>query len=86
MANVTLVLSLLLACASLAAAVPLQLLNDTRARCMDGSQSGFYLRSGSGADTRRWILHLEGGGECTTEAACKKLLTTPLGSSKYFAR
>lgn len=73
--------------ASGAAAVPLQPLSDPRARCMDGTQSGFYYRPAAApAQQQRWILHLEGGGECTAEAACKALLTSPLGSSKYFAR
>lgn len=29
-------------------------------------------------------LHLQGGGECATESACKGALNGPLGSSKYF--
>lgn len=32
----------------------------------------------------RWVIYLEGGGECDNEEACTAQLTSSLGSSKYF--
>lgn len=68
------------------ASVPLTLLTDTSARCLDGTLSGYYVQPASTpAASRKWIIFLEGGGECTTQAACDAALSGPLGSSKYFA-
>eukprot|EP01052_Picozoa_sp_SAG31_P013334 SAG31_NODE_800_length_12014_cov_11.050608_3_plen_370_part_00 len=61
-------------------------LDDPWAKCMDGTQSGYYFhpaRTVSGKD--KWILTLQGGGECVTEQNCRKKVTGALGSSKYFA-
>lgn len=52
---------------------------------MDGSTSGYYLeKSTSETANKKWVLYLQGGGECDNEAACKSQLTTSLGSSNYF--
>jgi hypothetical protein len=66
-----------------AASAPLTLLTDPKARCMDGTLSGFYYQP-SLVNNTKWVLYLQGGGECTTENACKGALNGPLGSSKFF--
>jgi hypothetical protein len=78
----------LVACAFLlsdGAEVQLTMLTDTKARCLDGTFSGFYFQPAtSSANSTKWVFVLDGGGECTTEAACTAALTSALGSSKYF--
>ncbi len=32
-----------------------------RARCLDGSQPGFYIEPGTGASAANWIIHTQGG-------------------------
>ncbi len=65
---------------------PLYMLSDPKAKCLDGTQAGFYAETASNsADQRKWVLYLNGGGECDTESACEYQLTSSLGSSKYFA-
>ncbi|QSQ20145.1 hypothetical protein JY651_33415 [Pyxidicoccus parkwayensis] len=32
--------------------------------CNDGSPAAYYVRRGVGCGTKRWVLHLEGGGAC----------------------
>jgi hypothetical protein len=67
-------------------AVPLTMLSDPLARCLDGSQAGFYVQPAPNAsDARKWVIYLEGGGECDTENACKAQTTSSLGSSKYLS-
>ena len=58
------------------------------ARCLDGTQSGYYYlpAQAPAANAGRWTISLEGGGECTTAAACAAALTSALGSSAYFPR
>eukprot|EP01062_Namystynia_karyoxenos_P003806 TRINITY_DN11356_c0_g1_i2.p1 TRINITY_DN11356_c0_g1~~TRINITY_DN11356_c0_g1_i2.p1 ORF type:complete len:394 (+),score=84.21 TRINITY_DN11356_c0_g1_i2:69-1184(+) len=58
----------------------LRLLNSsTRAACLDGSPAGYYARPGS--DSSRWILWLQGGGECLNETACTTRRSGVHGSS-----
>lgn len=33
----------------------------------------------------RWVIHLQGGGECSTKASCYGELNQAVGSSKYFS-
>ncbi len=69
-----------------AVAVPLIMLTDPKARCLDGTQAGFYAQQApKSSDDRKWVIYLEGGGECDTENACKYQTSSALGSSKYFA-
>jgi O-palmitoleoyl-L-serine hydrolase len=64
----------------------LTLLTDSGARCMDGTLGGFYyLPAASQKASRKWVINLEGGGECTTQPMCQSRLNGPLGSSKYFS-
>ena len=49
------------------ASVPLTMLTDSKARCMDGTLSGYYHQPASNASaSKRWVFRLEGGGECAT--------------------
>jgi len=43
-----------------------------------------HLNSTSAVGATRWTIFLQGGGECTTQAACAAELASPLGSSKFF--
>lgn len=52
------------------------------ARCLDGSPAGYYQSITPGVD--RWIIHLVGGGACSTQASCTQRATTPLGSSAHW--
>jgi hypothetical protein len=54
------------------------------AKCLDGTQAGYYIRPGVGAGARTWILELEGGGWCQDEAACLSRASTDIGSSKQW--
>ena len=38
--------------------------------CNDGTSGAYVLRSGAGAAANRWILSLQGGGECFDQATC----------------
>jgi hypothetical protein len=38
--------------------------------CNDGSKPIIYYQSGSGADRNKWVIYLQGGGGCATDAAC----------------
>jgi hypothetical protein len=74
-----------------AANVNLTMLTDPMARCLDGSQAGYYYQSsvvGGPYDDKhhhhKWVIHLNGGGECDNEEACMAQTTSKLGSSKYF--
>lgn len=40
------------------------------ALCNDGSPAAFLLRPGSGVGAQRWIIYLEGGGQCGDAAEC----------------
>lgn len=59
-------------------------LTDERAKCMDGTLSGYYIEE-STANPDKFIIHLQGGGECASKAACAAQINTPLGSSKKFS-
>ena len=66
---------------------PLQLLQLTahpQARCMDGTAGGFYVHmSRLGAAQTKWLLTLQGGGECVS-AKCAAKAKSALGSSDHF--
>jgi len=64
---------------------PLVMLTDPKARCLDGTLGGFYaLRSTTPRGATRYVIHLQGGGECDTKSACQNETKSTLGSSKYF--
>lgn len=82
------VIHALMSVALAATVAPLTLLSAATAplaRCLDGTQSGYYLLPASAPmNATKWIFSLEGGGECTTASACAGALNSALGSSKYF--
>jgi O-palmitoleoyl-L-serine hydrolase len=69
------------------AKVPLTMLSDyPQAKCLDGTNAGFYAQlAPNPEDSLRWVIYLDGGGECDTEDACVYQTESALGSSKYFA-
>ena len=65
--------------------IPLTKLTNDQARCLDGTLSGYYFeRATNSADSRKWVIYLNGGGECDTKDGCYSHLQSALGSSNYF--
>ena len=64
------------------------------ARCLDGSQAGYYIRT-TNSSHNKWLIYLEGGGWCydqtcaadtqATIANCKERSGSDLGSSKSWS-
>lgn len=55
------------------------------AKCLDGSPAGYYAQqTASVEDKNKWVLYLNGGGECDNEESCLSQTGSALGSSKYF--
>ena len=52
-----------------------------KAKCLDGSQGGFYLRNGSPST---WLIELEGGGWCTSLEDCASRAKGAIGSSQHW--
>ncbi|XP_059306342.1 pectin acetylesterase 8-like isoform X2 [Lycium ferocissimum] len=50
--------------------------------CLDGSAPAFLFHSGTGSGVQNWLLHLEGGGWCSTVSECLSRTNQPIGSSK----
>ncbi|KAD3336221.1 hypothetical protein R6Q59_028549 [Mikania micrantha] len=66
--------------------VPLTFLSNAVQRgayCLDGSVPAYHFKKGFGSGSRRWVLHIEGGGWCNSVSSCSFRKTTALGSSKY---
>lgn len=52
---------------------------------MDGTQAGYYVQpTNSAAKKNKWVIYLNGGGECDTKEACLSQTKNALGSSLYF--
>lgn len=52
------------------------------ARCLDGTQSGLYLRPATNMSvSNSWLFVLDGGGACTHKEDCMSRSTSRLGSS-----
>ncbi|XP_016514805.1 pectin acetylesterase 8-like [Nicotiana tabacum] len=49
---------------------------------LDGSAPAFRFHSGTGSGVQNWLLHLEGGGWCSTVSECLNRTNEPIGSSK----
>lgn len=47
------------------------LLRDSPARCNDGSPPALYVRRAASGAEDRWVLHLQGGGECSSYEDCR---------------
>lgn len=52
--------------------------------CLDGSPGAYYYRAGFGDGARKWYVHFEGGGWCTTLEECAGRAKEMLGSSKTY--
>ncbi|KAF7034057.1 hypothetical protein CFC21_045111 [Triticum aestivum] len=66
--------------------VPLTLLagaQEKGALCLDGTPPGYHLQRGSGDGSNRWLIHLEGGGWCSTTKDCSNRRMYGLGSSNF---
>lgn len=51
--------------------------------CLDNTATGFYFRPALELKfSKKWIINLEGGGECVTRRSCTARSTTGMGSSK----
>jgi hypothetical protein len=51
--------------------IPLTMLTDPKAKCMDGTQAGFYAQPASNATKRnKWVIFLRGGGACDSKKLC----------------
>ena len=53
--------------------------------CLDGSPGLYYHRPGTGSGANKWYIHMEGGGWCSSVAACQGRSLTNLGSSTKYA-
>ena len=51
-------------------------------RCMDGTPPVFYWKQGTQSDS--FVIHLQSGGECHTEADCHKRSVGKWGTSKDY--
>jgi hypothetical protein len=66
---------------ALSASVPLTLLKNPQARCLDGTLSGYYHQAASASSSStKFVLFLEGGGECATQPVRVSQLNTAHGS------
>lgn len=43
--------------------------------CLDGSTPVFWHRKGVGVSADKWLIHMKGGGWCTTDAECAGWVT-----------
>ncbi|KAM3336610.1 hypothetical protein ACQJBY_030556 [Aegilops geniculata] len=51
--------------------------------CLDGTPPGYHLQRGSGDGSGSWLVHLEGGGWCSTVKDCSGRRMSVLGSSNF---
>ena len=64
----------------------LKYVDHREAKCMDGSQSAYYLSSGFGSGSNKWLIFFQGGGWCYDIERCCTRLRTRLGSSLKYAK
>jgi len=87
MASLFLVLAALWGCESAMNKVlfTTQYSQQSGARCLDGSVSGYYFEAASATENAtKWVFFLEGGGACWTYTDCKQRSLTALGSSNLW--
>tara|TARA_A100001015_G_scaffold293308_1_gene369754 strand:+ start:920 stop:2053 length:1134 start_codon:yes stop_codon:yes gene_type:complete len=61
------------------------MLTNEQAKCMDGTLSGYYYEHATeSTDSLKWVIYLNGGGECDSQEGCYSHLESELGSSNYF--
>jgi hypothetical protein len=54
-----------------AAMVPVTMLTDPKAKCLDGTQAGYYAQPATNVTNRtKWVIFLRGGGACDTMSSC----------------
>ena len=58
---------------------------------MDGSPAGYYLQqspcnASSCSSDSKWVIELQGGGECASAEECDEKQGTPLASSRFFGK
>ena len=53
----------------------------TGAVCLDGSPAAYYFKAGTGVNSSKWVLHLEGGGYCVSKESCFLRAHSSFGSS-----
>lgn len=59
--------------------------DDFGAKCLDGSNFGFYFEASKNeAAKNKWVFMLEGGGVCYTASNCQWRKNSPMGSSEDF--
>mmetsp|Transcript_6146 Transcript_6146/g.15723 ORF Transcript_6146/g.15723 Transcript_6146/m.15723 type:complete len:387 (+) Transcript_6146:63-1223(+) len=52
------------------------------AKCLDGTPAIYYLRKATAAVNKtKWVIHIQGGGWCSTPAECASRAQSRLGSS-----
>ncbi|TVU10886.1 hypothetical protein EJB05_44440 [Eragrostis curvula] len=56
---------------------------DKGAVCLDGSPAGYHLQTGSDTGSQNWIIHLQGGGWCSTVKGCSDRKMNEFGSSNF---
>ena len=61
--------------------LPIEVNNVNSPRCLDGSAAGYYKRIGTDGG-KTVMIHLEGGGWCTSYEDCLARSNTDIGSSK----
>jgi len=55
------------------------------AKCLDGSNGGFYFRAATNPESKtKWKFHFMGGGWCNTAGDCAGRANSLLGSSKFW--
>ncbi|KAI3995844.1 hypothetical protein MKX01_020379 [Papaver californicum] len=60
--------------------VDLSLLPNSRgAVCIDGTAPGYHFSKGFGSGSDNWLIHIEGGGMCTTVQSCTDRKKNPFG-------
>ncbi|KAI5083357.1 hypothetical protein GOP47_0003100 [Adiantum capillus-veneris] len=62
---------------------PVSTLIHPGAVCLDGSLPGYHLEKGHGTGKHSWLVHLEGGGWCSTVKECMSRAKTARGSSSF---
>lgn len=48
------------------------------AQCLDGSPGAYYLMPGEGADANKFLIHMQGGGWCTSIDNCVQRVNQPV--------
>eukprot|EP01083_Nonionella_stella_P204901 746629_1 len=55
--------------------------------CLDGSPSGFYYSPPpNDVNSSLWVIHLDGGGACSTKSSCMDRANSSKGSSNYWSK